>query len=215
MARRALTAVAVAFGLLVPSAVMAQTEEGFGQGNPFVVSVEHLGGVSYRRIKPEGGEASTYLQAGVFTPALSPSTPLARLGLHYFVAPSISVGGLFNYIDNDIFGTTYLIGARFGYAAALSPSTAVWARAGVSYSETEISLFGSSTISAILPGGELLLVFHPTENFGIFLGPMFEISVGGKQEVEVTNFVTGAKETQERDLSFIEAALTFGVLADF
>jgi hypothetical protein len=221
MARR-LVAAAV-FGLLTAVGAAASAQEpvvetagsGFGEAHPFVLSLEHLGGVSYQRIKFEGEDAQTATQVGLFTSFFSPVTPVARLGLHYFVAPNVSVGALLGYVDNDLFGTTWLIGARVGYAAPMSPTTALWIRGGILYTETKFSAFGTLKFRDVLPGGELLLVAKVADNFGIMIGPMFEIGVAGKESVEAPAIPGFTTTTPDRKYSYFEAALTFGVLADF
>jgi hypothetical protein len=216
--RRALLAAALALAsFATTSRAFAQepaTEtSAFGPAHPFVLSVEHIGGVSYERLKFEDQDSSlTHVQVGLFTPFLIPVTPTARLGLHYVFDPGVSVGALLSYADNDELGTSYVLGARVGYAVPLSHSTSLWARAGALYIHSKVSLGGKTTTRNILPGGELLFVFQPADNFGIILGPMFEIGVAGKQTSEPAS---STLPTRERSFDYYEASLTFGVLADF
>jgi hypothetical protein len=125
----------------------------------------------------------------------------------------VSVGALVGYVDNDMFGTSSLVGGRVGVSVPFSPSSAMWLRGGAIYTHTKISTLGSVTITNIVPGGEVLFVFRPVENFGIMLGPMFEIGVNGKEKFEASFF--GPSASQEQKFTYYEAGLTFGVLADF
>ncbi len=200
-------------GVLSSGAVRAEPS-GFGTDHPFVLSLEHLGGLSYIRTKTEGGSAQSITQVGLFTPILAPTTPQARLGLHYFVAPQVSLGALLGYIDNDQLGTSYLVGARIGYAVPFSESSALWLRGGAFYMHTKVTLLGSETVTNVVPGGEALFVFRPDEHFGILLGPMFEIGVAGKQRYESGGFGMPSSSV-ERNYDYMEVGLSFGVLTDF
>ncbi len=222
---RALWAVAVLGSLfLAPGRAFAQAPASgaktavgaFGVAHPFVLSLEHLAGVSYQRIGFDGGDTRTSIQAGVFTPFVSPATPESRLGVHYFVARGVSLGALLDYVDNDSYGTSVLLGARVGAAFTLARGVAVWARAGIAYTHTSQTLsLSSATVSNVLPGVEVLAVLRPLDNFGIVVGPMFEIGVAGIQTTDRTLPTSGASQREQSRFSYFEAALTVGVLADF
>lgn len=199
-----------------PEKAAKEAASDFGVGRPFVLSLEHLAGVSYQRISFDQGGSRTSIQAGSFAPFVSPATPEARLGVHYFVVPGVSLGAVLDYVDNDAYGTSYLLGARVGYALPLSRRFAVWARCGVAYTHTKQTLsLTSATVSNVLPGGDVLLVFLPHEDFAILAGPMLEVGLSGEQTTDTTLPTTGATQRERLDFSYFEAALTIGVLADF
>ena len=196
---------------LFASGALAQEGKALGSRDSFVLSFEHLGGYSNQRLEFEGSDATTSHQFGLFTPFLGPFGSHARLGLHYFVAPPVSVGALLSYADNDTFGTFLLAGARVGVAIPMSGSTSLWLRGGIAYAQTQLE-FGSSkqTYSGFVPGGEVLFALKPLDHFGFLVGGMFETTLGGKAKSE--------SETQpevERDFEARELGLTLGAFIDF
>lgn len=207
---RRVSATLCAIGVLGWSGVASAQETTFTSTRPLVVSLEHLGGVTYTRLEPDGGDAESLYQAGTFI-SLTPLTAggVARLGVHYFVAPSFSVGGLLNYTDNDTLGTFLLAGGRVGVAFPIGETTTLWLRGGALYwrNKLEVGPF-ELTYSAVVPGGELLFAFEPIEHFGVMLGPMFEMGFG-KQEQKVPG------DTQKADFKYIEAGLSVGFFTDW
>ncbi|MEZ4219828.1 MAG: hypothetical protein R3B13_02785 [Polyangiaceae bacterium] len=211
-ASRFLIGMATAGFTQLPAVAQAQETSGLGSERPLVVSLEHVGGVVATRSKAEGAdEATTIVSAGTFLGSFLGMLPMARLGVHYFVAPPVSVGALLSYSDNDAFGETVLFGARVGAAFPLGASTDLWLRGGVHYFRSEVSLLGKTTLSDVRPGGEALFAFTAAENFGFLLGGMFEIGVAGKQETE--SRIPG--QTSERDFDYMEYGLTCGAFVNF
>lgn len=195
---------------IVASSAAAQEDKALGQKQSFVLSLEHLGGYSNRRVEFDGGDPITNHQFGFFTPFLGPYGTHARLGFHYFVAPPISVGALASYSDNDDLGTFTLIGARVGAAIPMSGSTSIWLRGGIAYSRTTLE-FGDNTqtFSAFVPGGEVLFALKPLDHFGFLVGGMFETTVGATATSEETG-----QPDEERDYQVREIALTLGVFLE-
>jgi hypothetical protein len=134
-----------------------------------------------------------------------------RLGISYFVAPPVSVGALLSYSDNDQYGTFLMLGARVGAAFPISSGTAIWIRAGGAYQRTTLDFGAEISWTAFVPGAELYFVLQPVDNFGILLGGMVERTIGGKYEREAV----GTTPSVEADYTRTEAALSFGVLAEF
>ncbi len=198
-----------AAALFASERAAAQESTGFGEQYPFVLSLEHLGGVVAQRIDPDNSGASTVVSAGLFNTFVY-SGPLQRLGVHYFVAPPLSVGALLHYSDNDIYGENLLLGARVGVAFPFSSSTALWVRGGIAYTSTKLESLGKITIRDVRPGAEVLLVLSPVDHFAVLLGGSFEIGVAGKRESE-----SSSGQTTSEDFKYMEYGLTFGVLADF
>jgi len=215
MAKLLNLAIGGCFAAVAFVATPAHAQEGFGESNPFVLSLEHLGGVSYSRFEADGSSdgATSAIHAGVFTTQIPLLGPQSRLGLHYFVSGPISLGALLSYSDNDNYGTNTLVGARVGYAMPVGDSTALWLRGGISYVRTELGSGGFSiTVSDFKPGAEALIVLHPVEHFGIIVGGMFEMGVAGKIKTKTSLF--GPSTENETDFKQMEVALTLGVLAD-
>ncbi len=209
----------IAAGVSLASPAQAQDAEpttgGFGTKYPLVLSLENLGGVMYTRYERDGSEAQGTLHTGTFignfASLLGGAAPIPRIGVHYFVAPPLSIGLLMSYSDNDNFGTTSLIGARVGAAFPISDSTALWLRGGILYTSTKTKLLGDSTVSDVRPGGDLLFAIEAVDHFGFLIGGHFEIGVNGK--IETDNPLGSG--TVERDFKYMEAGLTAGVFADF
>ncbi|MCA9593034.1 MAG: hypothetical protein KC776_06980 [Myxococcales bacterium] len=215
-ASKAVLALGIVCGVCVASPALAQEEmaaPGFGHARPFVLSLENLGGVMYTRLKGDSlsSDAQGSLHVGTFGGNLGTIiAPLPRIGLHYFVAPPLSVGALLSYSDNDTFGETLLAGARIGAALPLSDNTALWVRGGILYTQTTYSQGDFEfKLSDVRPGGDLLLALELVDHFGLLIGGHFELGVNGK-----TNVDTGLGKS-ESDFDYMEAGLTAGVFADF
>jgi len=209
MARVALVSLALGAALAWSGSAFAQ-ENGFGSERPFVVSLEHFGGVSYTRVTPDEGDSDSAIEIGTFVshPLLTPGA-VSRLGLHYFVSPNFSVGGLVSYADNDSLGTLLLGGGRLGFATPLAPTTSLWIRGGALYWRNKLEIFSFQLkTSAVVAGGEVLFVFEPVEHFGILVGPMFEMG-WVKQSADVLGV------SQEKKAKYIEAALSVGFFTDW
>lgn len=218
---RILVAALLSLGTLAFAARAEAQTNGFGSEGQFVLSLEHLAGVTYTKMTPDDSgafgdeEDQEMIQAGTFIgfpslgTLLAPPSSAARIGLHYFVSPGFSLGALLSYADNDMFGTRLIAGARLGYAMPLGETSALWIRGGFLYAQNEIEV-GSvdATTSGMVPGGELLFVFRPVEHFGIMLGPMFEYGFG-KVKVE------GGGDSNEADFKYFETGLTVGFFADW
>ncbi len=207
---RLLVSSALALAIQAPLDAAAQESSGFGTERPWVVSLEHLGGLVSTRIKSEGADdTSSQTTAGTFLGAAG-LAPAGRLGIHYFVAPPISIGALLTYSDNDSLGDTLLLGARVGAALPLGSSTDIWLRGGIAYFRAS-SDDGDTTLTDIRPGGEALLAITPLEHFGILAGGMFEIGVAGNLESESAI----GNQTIDRDFDYMEFGLTLGVFGNF
>lgn len=207
----------VLVGLCASAAVLCAApglfaQEGFGEQHPFVLSLEHIGGVSHIEVEPENAEKTSTTQAGTFLGLIPPYMPLPRLGFHYFAAPPLTVGGIFHYSDNDFYGESLLAGVRIGAGIPLDTGTAIWLRGGIAYVSQDFGAFGVE-YTDVRPGGEVLLVLQPVEHFGFLLGGMFEMGVAGK--AEPTGPLGAATGGETRDFDYMEYGATFGVMADF
>ncbi|MBI3200919.1 MAG: hypothetical protein HYZ29_05180 [Myxococcales bacterium] len=209
------TLVGAATWLLAGSA-LAQEGKALGADKSFVLSLEHLGGYSNQRVKFDDEDASTNHEFGLFTPFLGPLGSHARIGLHYFAAPPLSLGALLSYSDNDFFGTFVLAGARVGVAFPISGATALWLRGGIAYARSSLEFGDSSqSYSALVPGGEVLFALKPLDHFGFLVGGMFETTVGGKAKSEEDPCSSGASScSQEADFSQREFGLTLGIFLE-
>jgi hypothetical protein len=132
-----------------------------------------------------GGGSSTVL-------AIEPSAD-------YFIAPSLSVGGLvgIRYVSNtEPAGSLFISGnittltaeARVGYNLALGDSLSLWPRIGIGYSHG--SSDGSSSYAVPLVAFAPLL-WHPGRHFFLGAGPIFTTSLvdrsGGVDQPKTTD----------------------------
>ena len=205
-----LAATLLAFGasLTLAAPALAQEEIRFGEDRPFVLSLEHLGGISRVSVKYEGEDRESATNAGTFFGFIPPFAPLPRLGLSYFVAPPLSLGAILHYADNDLYGETTLAGIRIGAGLPLADGTAIWIRGGIAYFSADFFL---AEYTDVRPGGEVYLVLQPFPHFGFMVGGLFEMGIAGKAE---TRSLLGSGN-QEVDYDYMEFGLSLGILADF
>jgi len=180
-----------------------------------VVALDNLGGFVHDDTTQNNNTSSTNA-FGFF-----PFSPVARLGVHGFVAGGLSVGGSLMYSDSSqsyFFlpaGTTFGIVPRVGYAIPFNPTLAIWIRGGITYWDTGMQ--GGGSTWQLAPGGEAYLVITPVSHFGITVGPWGEFAVAGKVGGQSTSCVgTGCPgPSPSVDLRVNLFGVTFGILADF
>ena len=204
---------------VAPREARAQNDLGFPDRGHTVIVLDNLGGfvrseVNYPGSTNQGGSTNT---GGVF-----PFTPVARFGIHQFVAGGLSLGAGLIYADESqsLFngspaGTTFGIAPRIGYGFALSPTLALWIRGGITYLNTSMS--GGGQLWQFSPGGEVFLVITPVSHFGITLGPYGEFAVAGK-ECQNNGVAAGGgppPACQSQDIRENYYGITAGILADF
>jgi hypothetical protein len=208
----ALAAVALACIPLWAGSARAQ-EQGFSERGKVVVALDNLGGFVHNDTSQNNVTSSTN-SFGFF-----PFSPVARLGVHGFVAGGLSVGGSLMYSDSNqsyFFlpqGTTLGIVPRVGYAIPFNPTLAIWLRGGITYWDTGMS--GGGSVWQLAPGGELYLVITPVSHFGITIGPWGEFAVAGKLTQQSLCAGTGCAPNPSTDFKLNLYGVTFGLLADF
>lgn len=199
----------------------AQQDPGFSERGRVVVVVDNLAGFVHEDVSyPKSGATNSSTGGNVF--GFFPYAPIARIGVHGFVAGGLSVGGALLYSDgNQGFllqaGTTFGVAPRIGYAIPFTPLLALWIRGGITYWDTGLSGGGSEW--QLAPGGEAYLVITPVSHFGITIGPWGEFAVAGKVGGQGSNVCPpGAGCGQGSPYQDVRMNLfggTFGLLADF
>lgn len=210
-----------------PSSAQAQS---LGKQGDLSVAAERLSGLSTGSIgvDPEGPLdefdidytsfrflTSDTVGSGALAAALPVfSTP--RIGIDYFLAESVSVGGSLGFATtswdadngNDLSTTTFLLALRAGYWIPLSTTFAFWPRGGLTLiSSSESDDDDDDEVSTTLPALSLEAPLM------ISLGPAFlevaatlDVSVGGSGETRQAGDVVA-----EFDVSVFELGLQAGL----
>jgi hypothetical protein len=122
----------------------------------------------------------------------------ARVGVHFFILPSLSVGGTIGYesrssndTHEDTPGTwthdspsesSFVFVPKAGYALMLTPAYGFWFRAGVGHRvDTQVARFGEDKYkdSAWFVTGDILFVAAPIPHLGFYVGPTGDIGFLG------------------------------------
>jgi hypothetical protein len=178
------------------------------------------------------GTPSTLSDEGI---ALATSSP--RLALDVFVAPGLSLGGSFAYQQRSgaqerVYTpstlepggkrdlptySTLSFSPRIGYAVQLSPSFALWPRAGITYSnyrmkQTNNNSNGTSStdktsIDFTDVSLEVMAVALAMPHFAILVGPYLDLPLGGG--VKATN--DGVEQQSSTEVSYWSVGLSLGV----
>jgi hypothetical protein len=123
-----------------------------------------------------------------------------KIGLHYFVLPSFSVGGALGfesrsgsnsgedgrgvYTQNIATETTFLVQPKAGYLLMLTPVAGFWFRAGLGfrYDRNRVNEYqedSNVTDSSWHVSGDVLFVITPVPHFGFYIGPTGDVSLSG------------------------------------
>jgi hypothetical protein len=169
-------------GLVMTRAALADGGAAAEMGRPGHLAIDGTFSVAlgYASTSPPMGSTTS---TTVFS--LSPT-------LDYFVAPGVSIGGTVvlqrasetqpgSTADASL--TTYGIGPRVGYHAAIGPQLSVWPRAGIVYAQSTLGLTGSpdtssSRFQAVLSAPFL---YHPVPHFFLGLGPEIRVDLTSKE----------------------------------
>jgi hypothetical protein len=188
-----------------------------GEDGQFIFAIERITALNFDRVKisytDEATDTdfdSTAKTTNLSLLGVDPSSPaqLPRFALDYVVASGISVGGSIMFVtrslsEDDVTvapvgtrvdGSTFLAGARVGYAFPFDETFGIWPRAGLSYAlatassdladeDGEETEFSQSTHYFDL-NLEALAVISPVEHIAIMAGPYLDLGLGGKHKVE-------------------------------
>jgi len=136
---------------------------------------------------------------------------IPRFAFDYMIVQNVSVGGSFGFIhrsaSDELSGGNasishdlpsrngFTFAPRAGYVLGLSPTFALWLRAGITYftdtvKQTEGSITTKTSANGISLDLEPQLVILPVPHLGLTLGPVADIGLGGKFKQEITGAAT-------------------------
>jgi hypothetical protein len=221
-----LATIALQTALERPAAAQAP----FGGPKLFAVTGEDMAGYSTEHISYHDANARDF-EASRNRFSLAFQSGGAKLGFHYFVLKSLSLGGVLGYESRagsntyqDNPGTwtrdlasesTFVFQPKVGYVLMFTPVVGFWFRAGpgVRYDRYRSNEYepGDKTSNTLWMGSaDVLFVVSPVEHFGLFLGPSADVSFIGKHnERSVTD---GAVTEWTHDASYWRLSLGLGLI---
>jgi hypothetical protein len=216
---------AAAAVLLAAAPVRAQ--ERFGEARQLAITAENLFGFSSQTVtrhdQPVGGpgpgvaladESDTSTRFGLLFTSHEDGTPPSglRVGVHYFIIPSLSLGGTVGFETRDgsvsradpqtgavisrgrQSDTSFVILPKVGYALMLSDVLGFWFRGGLGYSNDTVhpNLVDTAhdSHSFWLFSADALFVVAPLPHFGFYVGPTTDLSFSGTYSSTNNNGVT-------------------------
>jgi hypothetical protein len=203
-------AVAAAGLLLAAKPAWAQGQVRFGEARQMAITAENLFGLSSESMTVKyppppldvGDASDTSTRIGfLFGSHQGGRVPSGlRIGVHYFIIPSLSVGGTvgiesrdgsISYRDQQTgvtvsrskqSDTSFVFLPKVGYALMFSDVLGFWFRGGVGYANdtvhNDVDPAHEST-SFWLVSAEALFVVAPLPHFGFYVGPSAELSFHG------------------------------------
>lgn len=229
-------------GLLVAALCLprgAQAQERFGDKGQFAITAEDLMGFysETETVHPDTGNVSNTSTRFSFlfnTRADGAATFASpKLGLHYFIIPSLSLGGTLGFesrsgdVTTQIRGvstttdkpssTTFVFLPKVGYALMLNDILGFWFRGGpgvaVDSSHPNNNDLPKVNTTFWLLSLDALFVVTPLPHVGFYVGPGFDFSFAGS--ASTTTNVGGGTQTTSVDTSYTRFSLGFGMLAYF
>ena len=204
-------AASIAILTLVLHEGKARAQTRFGDRGQLAITGENLFAFSSERraeAQPTGDSVDVTNRFGIlFSDRLdsigSPHDP--QVGGHYFLSPSLSIGGTIGYesrggsltrapAGNMIRPTeskddvaTFVFMPKVGYALMLNDVLGFWFRAGPSFVRVGSSDGTDSrikdSVSFWLLSADALLVVSPVQHFAFYVGPQGDISFAGSHSV--------------------------------
>jgi hypothetical protein len=220
-----LTAVVSAAGLcaLWPLQANAQEKGPVGKGT-FVLSAERLTGVFHSDASFDPGGSVGTTTIALF--GMGATTPLGtgigimevpRIGFDGFVIDGLSIGGtvaIFNASNDNGSETDFLVAPRVGYAYMFSGAIGIWPRGGLSYWHSSFSPNrgrDEADAHAFAFSLDCPLVIFPSRVLAITVGPLLDVSFGGRQ----TFYAGNGAVNQRVDFSVTQFGLSAGVAGFF
>lgn len=156
----------------------------------------------------------------------------ARVGVHYFILPQVSLGGTFGYESfsgsvtvPDVGGsytqdkqtdTAFLLQFKAGYLLPLADRAGFWFRAGpgVHRSSNHADPLGPDVVTETFwtLGLDILFVYAPVRVVGFFVGPTGEASFIGRHSEE---HIAPNDQSFSHSGSFRQLGLDFGMMVMF
>lgn len=219
---------------LVAVSLPAGAESGPMPQGTFTVGAERLTGIVHGTAKndpfpgqnPNAGDEDgitsfALLGNGTFPPDDSRSMFfMPRVGFDYFIIDGLSLGGSLTFISisdndedsaNDFTVTNFLFAPRVGYAYMFGDVVGIWPRGGISYVHGSVDpdQGGGSSSHYFAFEVDVPLVIAPVKNFGITVGPLFDVTLGGSQTERLP------PPDHTRDASLVMFGLSAGIMGIF
>jgi hypothetical protein len=202
-----------ALGLLLvakPASAQAAGQGRFGEARQMAITAENLLGFSSETVTrhdqppaPFSDDSNTTTRIGFLFGSHDGSTVPSgvRVGVHYFIIPSLSLGGTVGFesrggsvsvrdpqtgatVSQSKQGdTAFVFLPKVGYALMLSDVLGFWFRGGLGYATNTLhpqaANPGHESLSFWLASAEALFVVTPLPHFGFYVGPGAEMSFSG------------------------------------
>jgi hypothetical protein len=223
-----------ACGLLLGAVVAIPrraSAEGLGSPGTLAIAVENITGyeAETRKYDQQNGVEATD-STSRFSLLLKSG---ARVGVHYFVVPSVSLGGAIGYESYggsrtvpDNGGTytndretdhAFLLHLKAGYLLPLSKQAGFWFRGGPGVRRTNVHPYpfnqAEATETFWTVGLDVLFVYAPLPAFGFFAGPTGELSFVGRHSED--NLGPNNNQSFSNSASYRRLGLDFGLMVMF
>jgi hypothetical protein len=190
----------------------------------FVLGAERLTGIIHDDVNVGSGnnEVSRGVTVVDFLGASQNSAYQApRIAFDGTIIDGLTLGGSFTIVNvsadsGTVFGgtqgTEFLIAPRVGYAYMFSDIVGIWPRGGFSYWHFSTGTENGNTSfseHAFAFDVDVPLVIRPMPNFGITVGPILDVTIGGS----ATQSSPAGDVSQ--DLSVVQFGLTAGLIFIF
>ncbi len=159
----------------------------------FALSAERLMGVFRANEKVANNASAGTTVFGLFGNGASNAFQSPRVGLDGFIVDGLSLGGSLGIVhiarENDS-STGILIAPRVGYAYMFSDVVGIWPRGGLSYWTASTSPDngpGSFSQHDFAFNLDVPLIIAPNQHFAITIGPILDVTFGGKQTTSPGN----------------------------
>lgn len=205
----------------------ASAQERFGAKRQLAITAENLFAFSSEKLTypdPSGDRSESSNRFGFLFGGRGDevSGRGAMVGGHYFIIPSLSIGGTIGYASttktesqrgvsrDDPTQSTFVLLPKVGYALMLNDVVGFWFRGGPGF--TRFGTADENEFKATLwtLGLDALLVVTPVQHFGFYVGPQAEFSFSGSYTTTNNNGVSTS-----RDLRYQSLALGVGMLGYF
>jgi hypothetical protein len=212
----------------------AEAQPRFGDKHQLVIGAENLFSISTERFatSPPGGDRSEvssrfgFLYTGQREQGMV--TPLGpQVSGHYFIIPSLSLGGTIGYevrggstttpvgntgamiTTSQADESTFLFLPKVGYVLGLNDVIGFWFRGGLGFARVAASAAGNNgSVSDTfwLFSADALFTVVPFPHFGFYVGPQANLSFAG------SNTATAANGTETSvSASFRSIAISMGI----
>jgi hypothetical protein len=218
----------------------AHAQSRFGDKGQLAITAENLFAFSTERraeALPTGDVIDVTNRLGLLVSerdgAITPHLP--QVGGHYFIAPSISIGGTIGYethggstraapvgplqppsvAKDDV--SSFVLAPKVGYVLPLTGALGFWFRGGLTFFHLSDTNAGNNQIkdsfSLWLVSADALFVVSPVQHFSFYLGPQADISLGGSHSV--SRIQMGALVEDSVNMSFRSVGIGAGMIGYF